>query len=555
MCGICMFFYNEADGNHELLKRRGPDVCGSLEIQLTEGVTAHCIGTTLHFQGEITKQPLIDSDKNVLLWNGEVFNGFDISNEINDGVFLLNQLQACNGDKDVLNTFIKLQGPWAFIYWQNSLKKLWFGRDVFGRRSLLIQTLSSGLLKGLSSVHFENKLKWKELPANGIYCLSCYDDNTDTDKDIEVNNITLFPWLDNCNRPGIFDINCECSLPIRKYYCSDEDLIMCTAGQYGMVAQVGMFNKEMPSDALDEQLKLLGKSTDPLAVDNIACCSLHEEANKGTPRISTYKLLTLASQEQLDLANSFINHLSLAVKCRVTAQASICGQCIKGQVDKGILTGINDTKGCHHARVAVLFSGGIDSLLIAALSDRHIPIKEPIDLLNVAFEQKQKLQQGKHNKPLENQQYLGYNVPDRITGIMGHNILKQLNPNRIWNFVEINVTAEELQTERIPHIATLLKPLSTVLDDSIGCAIWFAARGMGLLRDPDNSVSGNSAHDQSNNSMYHSPARVVLVGMGADEQLAGYSRHRSKFSAGGWSGLVEEMKMDIDRNQVFHRVI
>ena len=44
-----------------------------------------------------------------------------------------------------------------------------------------------------------------------------------------------------------------------------------------------------------------------------------------------------------------------------------------------------------------------------------------------------------------------------------------------------------------------------------GCAIWFAARGAGL-------VDGQP---------YQSPCRVLLSGMGIDEQLGGYARHRS----------------------------
>ena len=34
---------------------------------------------------------------------------------------------------------------------------------------------------------------------------------------------------------------------------------------------------------------------------------------------------------------------------------------------------------------------------------------------------------------------------------------------------------------RTQHISHLIYPLNTVLDDSIGCALWFAARGNGSL--------------------------------------------------------------------------
>jgi asparagine synthetase B (glutamine-hydrolysing) len=36
-------------------------------------------------------------------------------------------------------------------------------------------------------------------------------------------------------------------------------------------------------------------------------------------------------------------------------------------------------------RLAILFSGGIDSMILAALADKYVPIEESIDLLNVAF--------------------------------------------------------------------------------------------------------------------------------------------------------------------------
>ena len=40
---------------------------------------------------------------------------------------------------------------------------------------------------------------------------------------------------------------------------------------------------------------------------------------------------------------------------------------------------------------------------------------------------------------------------------------------------------------------------------------------------------------------------MLLSGLGADEQLAGYSRHRSTFQNGGWKALNDELQMEINR--------
>ena len=68
------------------LKNRGPDNTGKecLEIRLneSESISATFVGCVLWLRGSsMTKQPLIDSEDNILLWNGDIFEG-DILNDI-----------------------------------------------------------------------------------------------------------------------------------------------------------------------------------------------------------------------------------------------------------------------------------------------------------------------------------------------------------------------------------------------------------------------------------------------------------------------------------------
>ena len=76
-------------------------------------------------------------------------------------------------------------------------------------------------------------------------------------------------------------------------------------------------------------------------------------------------------------------------------------------------------------------------------------------------------------------------------------------------------------------------PHATVLDDSLACAIWFSSRGKGKLH--------------GTNQSYESNCRVLLLGMGADEQFGGYIRHRNTLKNKGWTALSEELKLEFSR--------
>lgn len=82
---------------------------------------------------------------------------------------------------------------------------------------------------------------------------------------------------------------------------------------------------------------------------------------------------------------------------------------------------------------------------------RHISLDEPIDLLNVAFENPRKIQgnigalpKKKRKKNLkmvesndDREMSSSYMVPDRVTGLQEVKELRKLCPGRVWNFVSL----------------------------------------------------------------------------------------------------------------------
>lgn len=223
------------------------------------------------------------------------------------------------------------------------------------------------------------------------------------------------------------------------------------------------------------------------------------------------------------------------------------------------VTNIATDQAADEAHVAVLFSGGLDCTTLALLAHRYVPAHQPIDLLNVGFENPRALaaarnerdrklraktepkRSKKHQPPsislhdgVESTVEVGgeedvYAVPDRLTGLASYAELLQLAPLRRWNFVAINTPYSDYTRYR-SQVATLMAPTSSVMDLSIGCALYFASRGSGLLH----------------GTPYTTPARVLLSGLGADELLGGYSRHRNALST-SLAALVDELQMDLDR--------
>ncbi|KAI3818208.1 hypothetical protein L1987_12011 [Smallanthus sonchifolius] len=418
------------------------------------------VGATLQLRGvyPIT-QPLVDKSGNILVYNGEVFGGVELGNDSNDAEVLIESLSKCcnclshehdgtcsSGKYSVPEFLSKIKGPWALIYWQESSKTIWFGRDALGRRSLLI--------------HWPN-IKDSRLMLSSVSPPYAINGNSD------------FGYENGPSEPSFWE-----ELP-----CAVYSLSMNSSKMNGnLVFEVRRHNWCDP--LLQELIKWDRTLVEPTPENLI-------EVHKA-----------YSSEQRGHLHQEVLAALKESVRRRTIFSGTHRG----------------------NSPVAVLFSGGLDSMILATLLNEFLDPKYEIDLLNVSFD--------------------GQLAPDRISARAGVNELRKVATLRRWNLVEIDAELSKLIWET-KHVMSLINPSNTYMDLNIGIALWLAAGGDGWVSE---EIGGNNKNDsECQHVKYKSESRILLVGSGADEQCAGYGRHKTKYKQSSWVGLNEEMKLDMQR--------
>lgn len=176
MCGIFAAISASAppeasDHVRECLCSRGPDHTGTVNTRVSD-TWLKFTSTVLALRGtDITRQPLVDGNGSVLCWNGEVWRlaGRPISG--NDGEAVLRALTDAD---DILQVLRSIEGPFAFVYLDKPAKRVYYGRDRLGRRSLLIKHGSPLLLASLADV----TPGWVEVEADGCYSIDIDGERT-----------------------------------------------------------------------------------------------------------------------------------------------------------------------------------------------------------------------------------------------------------------------------------------------------------------------------------------------------------------------------------------
>nr|CCC89837.1 conserved hypothetical protein [Trypanosoma congolense IL3000] len=482
----------------DAVRRRGPDAWFVLEEHLNEEFSVTAMGAVLALRGggQVVRQPSICNEQcpthdlsprvlsscpSFLQWNGEVFGGgLRLSSSDSDTLAIRDRLRRleceCSlklvgvrgaGNKhceerldDARSCFAKLcvkffeteiEGPYAFVYYAGSLELLLFGRDPLGRRSLLTHVASSSsspaeadnvavefAISSVAVEHFDSSATVDITPTRKKRFRHVTYEENGSDNDIDsVGECSLFSlgcWKELPNT-GLFTFETKVSLSPKPYLTHYPWQL--SHGMHPLLRAPYSDELHLPNTKVEEH---------PDKLMHLLC---KREA-------LSHPLIQQSTEFDLMAATGYLRALWKAVTVRV--QPSCCG-------------------GDETTPVGVLFSGGIDCTVLAAIAHYVLPAVTPIELINVAFGDTPGLTPDRLATFSAVEQLLQL-VDPSLNEEAGCSPVSSAQPQREWRLVLVDVSTESDDT----HIRNLIFPKGDAIDISIGTALWHAAQGRGRMQ-------------------------------------------------------------------------
>lgn len=359
----------------ELLSNRGPNAHRQLLIN-TEHFVIHLSGFVLWQQGaKLCEQPF-SHKHHILLLNGDIFTKRD-NHSISDTEWLARMIDNCNDNEaELFEMFRSLKGPYSLIYFNQSTRKLYFLRDILGRQSLLLAKNNEGdtILSSVLAASERKYTKCIELPPLGIFCMNLITEE-----------ITLNPWQ------SMTTMHMEQLGELKPLFETDIEM-------KSNIASPWLIKRECEESSQSYNFELI----------------LKDWMNKSPTEIFEHVLNNISVASVCDEIEM---RLENSISDRILATPPVCRQCLQ----------INETH-CNHAKIGILFSGGIDCSILAVLTDKLLDLDQPIDLINVSFEKISRTKATTSNTPID------YNTPDRLSAKDTLRELERINPKRLVIF-------------------------------------------------------------------------------------------------------------------------
>lgn len=429
-------------------------------------------GSVLHLRGEINQPnniPLFDykKTKNVFLYNGEIYSlkkenvsrlpfilqslgikSFDVyKNDTNQlfeifnnysQIYKLQKEKIFNYEDNLVAISDCFHGDFSFIFYDYINNYLIIGKDIFGKKSLLLGFHKNGFCIGSCAASInENNLNQEEYEADQ----NDFEENGQNDQEF-LQKKYLNEFLVSKNKEWL-------ELPSQSI-----TFVKINFEKEGFLKNIVFSNKKFPSSKVFSM---------PHYIQN-------EESKENISKNieETVKKILLKSVKRI--LKNIIEFKPYFMKMNHDTILSKSHECCKNSVE-------NKTG----SQIAIMFSGGIDSALLAHLVNLILPINErylfeilikyvktvfSIDLLNVSFDP---------------------TSPDRKTSIRSYNELKTLSPMRNYKLILIDKNLQDIE-EQEKDLLEKIYPKMSHMDFNIATALKFASKGVGYLYEDPNQI-------------------------------------------------------------------